>query len=92
MRKILLLSSLLASLSIAGPASAMDRYGRISTPAPAGSRAAIVDPDAGLERLAAASAGDNRGAGRHAKPPKGARSVLRNDAYLQDAFAWLDNK
>lgn len=82
----LLASALLASCLAATPAVAMERDGpRMNM----GNRAAVTDPDARLEALAAAGTVDDTS---HAKPKKSARNVLKDDPYLKDAFGWLDNK
>lgn len=51
--------------------------------------AAVADPDAHWEALAAAS---NPSDGGHGKTKKSVRNVLKDDKYLRSAFAWLDNK
>ena len=81
------LATLAPVLLSAGPALAMDRYGTVSS---YGGRGTAVDPDAKLERLAAASAPTPRGG--HNRPARSMRNILRNDANLRSAFAWMDNK
>ncbi|WP_298670708.1 hypothetical protein [uncultured Sphingomonas sp.] len=54
-----------------------------------GGAAAIADPDAHLDRLAAAASGNDLG---HSKPQKSVRNLLRDDPYLRAAFGWIDNK
>lgn len=76
---------LLVTAALAAPASAMDRYGTVG----AGSRASVADPDRGIDRLAAASTPTPGG---HGRSTRSARNVLRDDANLRNAYAWVDNK
>lgn len=85
MRRSLALATLLA-LGGATAASAMTHS--VAQPGSAG-RAAAVDPDERLERLAAASTPADRS---HAKPAKSMRNILKDDPYLRAAYASLDNK
>ncbi len=81
-----ILVAVIALSSIPVGASAMTRDdGRMSL----GNRAAISDPDERIERMAAAGTAQDRS---HARPRKSARSVLRDDPYLREAFGWVDNK
>ncbi|WP_174291475.1 hypothetical protein [Sphingomonas bacterium] len=52
-------------------------------------RAAAVDPDERLARIAAASTPNDRS---RAKPDKSVRNILKDDLYLRAAYASLDNK
>ena len=82
MRSIILT---LLAIALAAPAAAMER----NFQGVGGAHAAVHDPDERLERLAAASTPTDNG---HGKPARSARGILRNDPYLQAAFASLDNK
>lgn len=84
MRRIPSIAGLLM-VSAAVPATAMDRYGNV-TP---GARTSVADPDERIDRMVAASTPTDRS---HGKPSKSARNILRDDPFLRDAFAWLDNK
>lgn len=85
MKRIVLRLAVVAVIA-AAPAGAMNRdYGR----AGAGARAPIADPDERLERMAAASTPSDASRG---KPRKSVRGILKDDPYLRDSFAWLDNK
>jgi len=86
MRRPILFAAL-ATIALAGPALAMDRYATVSS---FGGRGVAVDPDAKLERLAAASTPTPHGG--HNRPAKSMRNILRKDANLRNAFAWMDNK
>lgn len=77
-------TAILAALP--GAASAMSRDSVRLMP---GERATITDPDARLERMAAASTPNDNGKG---KPRKDVRGILKDDPYLNEAFAWLNNK
>lgn len=83
-RKIVL--GVAVALIGAGPVSAMTHTN--SSPAFAG-RAAAVDPDERLSRLAATNTPQDRS---HAKPARSMRNILKDDPYLKAAFASLDNK
>lgn len=75
----------LLMVSAAMPATAMDRYGNV-TP---GARTSVADPDERIDRMVAANTPPDRG---HGKPSKSARNILRDDPFLREAYAWLDNK
>ena len=85
MRPTIALTACLAALG-ATPALAMTHS--YSSPAFAG-RAAAVDPDERLSRLAEANSPHDRS---RAKPARSARTILKDDPNLRAAFASLDNK
>lgn len=84
MRRLLMAGGMLL-VTAAAPAMAMDRYDQVAS---GGSRAAMADPDKGLERLAAAGQTDTSGPARSAR---GLQSVLRDDPYLREAIAGLNH-
>lgn len=86
MRDILKIGVLVALTSLSAAAPAMSLQ---SASVGQARGAAIVDPDSHLDALAIAS---NPTDGGHGKPRKSIRNVLKDDKYLRDAFAWLDNK
>lgn len=86
MRILPIFAATIALTSIPTIASSMTRdAGRMSL----GNRAAIVDPDARIERMAAANTPQDSD---HGKPRKSARNVLKDDPYLREAYSWVDNK
>ena len=85
MRRKIVLAALVSVIGSA-PALAMTRTN--SSPAFAG-RAAAVDPDERLSRLAAANTPHDRS---HTKVARSMRNILKDDPYLRAAYASLDNK
>jgi hypothetical protein len=86
MRILSIFALTIALSAVPTAASAMTRDdGRMSL----GNRAAIADPDARIERVAAANTAQDRD---HSRPRKSARNVLKDDPYLREAYGWVDNK
>lgn len=86
MRPSIMSTAAIAALVLAGSASAMTLQ---SASRAGGARAAAVDPDARLERLAAASQPGGVG---HGRASKAGRTVLKDDPYLRQAFAWMGDR
>jgi hypothetical protein len=84
-------TGLLITVVLASPAAALPgQYAAMGF----GGRG-VADPDAGIERLAAASTRAPRGSGhdRPASRHHSVRDVLSSSAGpTRDAYAWLDNK
>lgn len=82
-------AALVILLTVGAPSAAAAMTHPMGTVPGGGMRAAPVDLDEGLERLAAAG---TRGDRSNAKPAKSVRGILKDDPYLRAAYAYLDNK